>query len=84
VWIGCGEVDCHAVLVHGQRGNVFDVYSPEVSRSGLQRYRRRSLDKVWLRSEGITAVAPRTAEILILPAQAGQKAGYLAVSQSPA
>jgi hypothetical protein len=42
VWIGCGEVDCHAVLVHGQRGNVFDVYSPEVSRS----------DKVWLRSEG--------------------------------
>jgi hypothetical protein len=51
-----GQVDCHAVLVYGQRGNVFDVYSPEVSRSCLQQYRRRRLDRIWLRSEGMTAV----------------------------
>ncbi len=51
-----GQVDCHAVLVHGRRGNVFDIYSPEVSRDCLQQYRRRHLDKVWLRSEGMTAV----------------------------
>jgi hypothetical protein len=60
VWISVdndwGEVDSHAVLVYGQRGDVFDVYSPEVSRSCLQRYRHRRLDKVWLRSEGMTAV----------------------------
>jgi hypothetical protein len=60
VWVSVdnnwGTVDCHAVLVYGQRGNVFDVYSPEVSRSGLQQYHRRRLDKVWLRSEGMTAV----------------------------
>ena len=60
VWISVdndwGDVDCHAVLVYGQRGNVFDVYSPEISRSSLQRYRRRRLDRVWLRSEGITTV----------------------------
>ncbi|MGH3821330.1 MAG: hypothetical protein ACRDRA_00560 [Pseudonocardiaceae bacterium] len=60
VWISVdndrGEVDCHAVLVYGQQGNVFDVYSPEVSRSCLQRYRHRRLDKMWLRSEGMTAV----------------------------
>ena len=60
VWIsvdnGLGEVDCHAILVYGQRGSVFDVYSPEVSRSCLQQYRRRRLDRVWLRSEGMTVV----------------------------
>jgi hypothetical protein len=59
VWISVdndwGQVDCHAVLVYGQRGNVFDVYSPEVSRSCLQQYRRRRLNRVWLRSEGMTA-----------------------------
>ncbi len=51
-----GELDCHAVLVYGRRGNTFDVYSPEVSRSGLQQYHRRRLNRVWLRSEGMTAV----------------------------
>ncbi len=60
VWVSVdndwGKVDCHAVLVYGQRGNVFDVYSPENSRSCLQQYRRRRLDRVWLRSEGMTAV----------------------------
>jgi hypothetical protein len=60
VWISVdnnwGDVDCHAVLVYGQRGNVFEVYSPEVSRSGLQQYHRRRLDRMWLRSEGMTAV----------------------------
>lgn len=60
VWLSVdndwGEVDCHAVLVYGQRGNVFDVYSPEVSDTCLQQYRRRELDRVWLRSEGMTAV----------------------------
>jgi hypothetical protein len=60
VWVSVdnnwGKVDCHAVLVYGQRGNVFDVYSPEVSRSCLQQYHRRRLDRVWLRSEGMTAV----------------------------
>jgi hypothetical protein len=53
---GWGTVDCHAVLVYGHRGTVFDVYSPELSRSGLQQYHRRQLERVWLRSEGITAV----------------------------
>jgi hypothetical protein len=60
VWLSVdndwGEVDCHAVLVYGQRGNVFDVYSPEISRSCLQQYRCRRLDRAWLRSEGMTAV----------------------------
>jgi hypothetical protein len=60
VWVSVdnywGKVDCHAVLVYGQRGNVFDVYSPEVSHSCLQQYRRRQLDRVWLRGEGMTAV----------------------------
>jgi hypothetical protein len=60
VWVSVdnnwGKVDCHAVLVYGQRGNVFDVYSPEVSRSCLQQYHRRRLERVWLRSEGMTAV----------------------------
>ena len=60
VWVSVdnswGKVDCHAVLVYGQRGNVFDVYSPEVSRNCLQQYHRRRLDQVWLRSEGMTAV----------------------------
>jgi hypothetical protein len=60
VWISVDndwdDVDCHAVLVYGQRGNVFDVYSPEISGSCLQQYRRRRLDRVWLRSEGITTV----------------------------
>jgi hypothetical protein len=53
---GWDQVHCHAVLVYGRRGNVFDVYSPEVLRGCLQQYRRRHLDKVWLRSEGMTAV----------------------------
>jgi hypothetical protein len=65
VWIsidnGWGEVDCHAVLVYGQRGNTFDVYSPEISRSGLRQYRRRRLDKRWLRTEGMTAAHRATA-----------------------
>jgi hypothetical protein len=60
VWVSVdndwGQVDCHAVLVYGQRGNVFDVYSPEVSRSCLQQYRSAQLNRVWLRSEGMTAV----------------------------
>lgn len=60
VWISVdndwGKVDCHAVLVYGQRGNVFNLYSPEVSRSCLQQYHRRRLDRMWLRSEGMTAV----------------------------
>ncbi|MGH3771032.1 MAG: hypothetical protein ACRDRW_06510 [Pseudonocardiaceae bacterium] len=60
VWVSLdndrGEVDCHAVLVYGRRGDVFDVYSPEVSGSCLQRYRRRQLDRVWLRGEGMTVV----------------------------
>jgi hypothetical protein len=60
VWIsidnGRGEVDSHAVLVYGQRGNAFDVYSPEVMRSCLQRYHLARLDRVWLRSEGMTSV----------------------------
>jgi hypothetical protein len=60
VWLSidndCGEVDCHAVLVYGQRGNVFDVYSPELSQDCLQQYHRRRLDRMWLRSEGMTAV----------------------------
>lgn len=58
VWVsvdnGWGEVDAHAVLIYGQRGAVFDVYSPEVSRRCLRQYRRQQLDKVWLPSEGIT------------------------------
>lgn len=60
VWISVdnnwGDVDCHAVLVYGLRGNMFDVYSPELSRSCLQQYRRRRLDRLWLRTEGMTAV----------------------------
>jgi hypothetical protein len=44
------------VLVYGQRGNVFDVYSPEIADNCLQQYRRGDLDRVWLRSEGMTAV----------------------------
>lgn len=60
VWLSLdnawGTVDCHAVLVYGRRGTVFDVYSPELSRSGLQRYHRRQLERVWLSSEGVTAV----------------------------
>lgn len=60
VWISVDndwdDVDCHAVLVYGQRGNVFNVYSPEISRSCLQQYRGRRLDRMWLRSEGITTV----------------------------
>jgi hypothetical protein len=60
VWISVdndwGQVDSHAVLIYGQRGNVFDVYSPELSRSCLQQYRRRQLDRVWLRNEGMTTV----------------------------
>jgi hypothetical protein len=60
VWLSVdndwGEVDCHAVLVYGRRGNVLDVYSPEVSGSCLRRYHRRRLDKMWLRSEGITTM----------------------------
>jgi hypothetical protein len=60
VWVSVdndwGQVDCHAVLIYGQRGTVFDVYSPEISRSCLQQYRSAHLDKVWLRSEGMTAV----------------------------
>ncbi len=60
VWIsvenGWGEVGCHAVLVYGQRGNMFDVYSPELSGSCLQQYRRRRLDRLWLRNEGMTAM----------------------------
>ncbi len=62
VWIsldnGWGEVGCHAVLVYSRWGNVFDVYSPENSGSCLKRYRRRRLDRLWLRSEGMTAVWP--------------------------
>ncbi|HZS21280.1 MAG TPA: hypothetical protein VFA63_09855 [Pseudonocardiaceae bacterium] len=65
VWIsidnGWGEVDCHAVLVYGQRGNTFDVYSPEVSRCGLRQYPRRRLDRIWLRTEGMTTVRRITA-----------------------
>ena len=60
VWVSVdndwGEVDCHAVLIYGRRGEVFDVYSPEVARGCLQQYRRRRLDRVWLRSEGMTVV----------------------------
>ncbi|MEO7193539.1 MAG: hypothetical protein ABIZ05_01755 [Pseudonocardiaceae bacterium] len=60
VWISLdndrGAVDCHAVLVYGQRGTVFDVYSPEVSGSCLQRYRGKRLDRMWLRGEGLTVV----------------------------
>ena len=60
VWVSVdndwGEVDCHAVLVYGRRGNVFDVYSPELARGCLQQYHRRRLDGMWLRSEGMTAV----------------------------
>ena len=60
VWISVdndwGEVDSHALLVYGQRGDVFDVYSPEVFRSCLRQYRHRRLDRMWLRSEGMTAV----------------------------
>jgi hypothetical protein len=60
VWISVdndrGEVDSHAVLVYGWQGKVFKVYSPEVSRSCLQRYRLARLDRVWLRSEGMTSV----------------------------
>lgn len=60
VWVSIDndrdEVDCHAVLVYGQRGNVFDVYSPELSEGCLQQYHRRKLDRMWLRSEGMTAV----------------------------
>jgi hypothetical protein len=60
VWIsvdnGWGKVDCHAVLVHSRRGNVFDVYSPEVSGACRQQYHRRRLGREWLRSEGMTVV----------------------------
>ncbi|HJT02646.1 MAG TPA: hypothetical protein VJ757_03315, partial [Pseudonocardiaceae bacterium] len=60
VWIsadnGWGDVDCHAVLVYGRRANMFDVYSPELSRSCLQQYRRRRLNRMWLPTEGMTAV----------------------------
>ncbi|MGH3763682.1 MAG: hypothetical protein ACRDS0_00735 [Pseudonocardiaceae bacterium] len=60
VWISVAsdwdEVDCHAVLVYAQRGNAFEVYSPELSRGCLQQYRRRRLERLWLRSEGMTAV----------------------------
>jgi len=60
VWVSLdndgGGVDCHAVLIYGQRGRVFDVYSPEVSGSCLQRYSRRRLSRRWLRSEGITVM----------------------------
>lgn len=51
-----GTVGCHAVLVYGRRRDVFEVYSPEISRNCRQRYRERQLDQVWLRSEGMTAV----------------------------
>lgn len=60
VWVSLdndrGELDCHAVLVYGQRGTVFEVYSPEVSGSCLQRYRRGRLDRAWLRKEGMTTL----------------------------
>jgi hypothetical protein len=60
VWISLdndrGEVACHAVLVYGQRGTMFDVYSPEVSGSCLRRYRSKRLDRAWLRSEGMTTM----------------------------
>ncbi|MGH3672096.1 MAG: hypothetical protein ACRDSH_15930, partial [Pseudonocardiaceae bacterium] len=60
VWISVdndlGEVDCHAVLVYGCRGDVFDVYSPEISGRCLQRYRCGQLAREWLRSEGMTAI----------------------------
>lgn len=60
VWIsvdnGWDGVGCHAVLVHGRQGTGFDVYSPEVSGSCLRRYRGRRLSRMWLRSEGMTAV----------------------------
>jgi hypothetical protein len=66
VWVSVdnnwGEVDCHAVLVYGRRGNVFELYSPELSRSCLQRYHSRQLDRMWLRSEGMTAVWRREPE----------------------
>jgi hypothetical protein len=65
VWVsvdnGWGEVGAHAVLIYGQRGTVFDVYSPEVSRRCLRQHRRRQWDKVWLPSEGITAIWRRDA-----------------------
>lgn len=60
VWVSLDndweEVDCHAVLIYGHRGNAFDVYSPENSRRCLQQYHRRRLDRVWLHSEGMTAM----------------------------
>lgn len=66
VWIsvdnGWAEVDCHAVLVYGQRSKTFDIYSPEISRRCLQQYRRRQLDKMWLRTEGMTTVRRATAQ----------------------
>jgi len=71
VWVSVdndwGEVGCHAVLIYGQRGTVFDVYSPEVARRCLRQHRRRQLDKVWLPSEGITAVWRRDARRRTLP-----------------
>ena len=54
-----GEVACHAVLVYARKRNVFRVYSPELSGNCLRRYRRRRLERVWLRSEGMTAVWAR-------------------------
>jgi len=68
VWVSLdndwGKVDCHAVLIYGQRGNVFDVYSPEVSRHCLQQYRCRRLDRMWLHSEGMTVIVAPRAEML--------------------
>ncbi len=66
VWVSVDnnrdEVDCHAVLVYGRRGNVFDVYSPELTRGCLQQHNRRQLDRMWLRTEGMTAVWRRDPE----------------------
>jgi hypothetical protein len=60
VWIsidnGRGEVDCHAVLIYGRHGNTFEIYSPETSRSCLQQHRGRRLEKMWLRTEGMTVI----------------------------
>lgn len=66
VWVSVdndwGEVDCHAVLVYRRRSNVFDVYSPELSRGCLQHYHSAELARLWLRSEGMTAVWRREPE----------------------
>lgn len=65
VWLSVDNasagVDCHAVLVQRRHLGGFSVYSPENSGNCLRWYRPSRMGRVWLRTEGMTAVwAPST------------------------